>query len=355
MLNRLHTFGSIDFSSISKPYLIAEIGVNHEGSFEKALKLIDLAKEGGANAAKFQSYKAEKLASKNSPSYWDIKEESTKSQYELFKKYDCFNRKEYEQLADHCNDIGIDFLSTPFDEDAIEFLSPIVPFFKIASADITNIPLLKKIAVKNKPIILSTGAAKLFEIDLAINTIKSINGSDPALMHCILCYPTKEEDANLNMIRHLKRSFPNNLIGYSDHTVPKKSMTTIITSYLLGALIIEKHFTFDKTLPGNDHYHSMDIDDLKNLNSTLDNIIKLIGKEEYKHPIESEKISRLNARRSIVVNKDLKENHIIKESDLTCKRPGTGISPLFWNDILGKRIKYNLPFDHILNWNDLND
>ena len=137
-------------SKESMPYIIAEIGVNHEGSIDKAKELIDLAKEGGAHAAKFQSYKASSLASKDSPSYWVISKEPTKSQYDLFKKYDSFNAKDYEKLAEYCKDKSIDFLSTPFDDDSIEFLNPIVPFFKIASADITNIPFLKKIALKNK-------------------------------------------------------------------------------------------------------------------------------------------------------------------------------------------------------------
>ena len=145
-------------SSESKPYIIAEIGVNHEGSMDQAKRLIDLAKEGGADAAKFQTYKADTLASKQSPAYWDLTKESTKSQHELFKKYDAFNPDDYLRLAQYCNNQNIDFLSTPFDDDSIDFLEPVMPFFKIASADITSIPLLRKIAKKNKAIVLSTGA-----------------------------------------------------------------------------------------------------------------------------------------------------------------------------------------------------
>ena len=155
------------------PYIIAEIGVNHSGSINLAKKLIELAKKGGAHAAKFQSYKAHKIASKNSPSYWDTSKEKTKSQYELFKKYDQFNENDYKTLAEHCKKCNIDFLSTPFDDEAIDFLDPLVPFFKIASADLTNLPFLEKVAAKGKRIVLSTGASNLEEIDLAIKTIRN--------------------------------------------------------------------------------------------------------------------------------------------------------------------------------------
>ncbi len=337
----------------SKPYIIAEIGVNHGGSYEKAINLIDLAKKGGAHAAKFQSYKAGTLASKNSPSYWDNNMEPIKSQYQLFKKYDLFGPDEYISLAKYCKKINIDFLSTPFDDDSIDFLSPLVPFFKIASADLTNIPFLKKIASKNKPIILSTGAATLPEIELAVNTIQEISGNLPALMHCILCYPTRNKDANLLMIKHLKRSFPECIIGYSDHTIPDSSMTSIISSFLLGAEIIEKHFTYDKSLKGNDHYHAMDIDDLTHLMNLLEKVNILVGKQKIKKPIKSEFISRQNARRSIVLKNSLNSNHTIKEEDITYKRPGTGISPIHWEEVIGKRTKMKLESDYLLKWSDL--
>ncbi len=339
----------------SKPYLIAEIGVNHEGDFDKAIELINLAKDGGADAAKFQSYKADTLASKNSPSYWDTNLEPTRSQYELFKKYDSFEEREYIDLARHCENIGIDFLSTPFDDKSIEFLDPLVPFFKIASADLTNIPFLRKVARKNKPIILSTGAANLAEIDIAVSTIEEISGKNPSLMHCILSYPTSNEDANLAMIKHLKRSFPKCIIGYSDHTIPDSSMTTVVSSFILGAEIIEKHFTFNKALEGNDHYHAMDKNDLRNLNKILDKVSILIGKASIKRPIESEFLSRKNARRSIVLKNNLSANQMITENDITYKRPGTGISPLFWDDIIGKKVKYELKEDYVLRWSDVID
>jgi len=334
------------------PYVIAEIGVNHEGSMDKAKELISLAKEGGAHAAKFQSYKANTLASKNSPAYWDLNKEKTTSQYELFKKYDNFSEKEYIDLAEHCNLVGIDFLSTPFDDAAIEFLDPLVPFYKIASADLTNIPFLRKIASKNKPIVLSTGASTPVEIDMAVQEIQSQTNSDIALLHCILNYPTDYENANLNMILGLRKLFPDVVVGYSDHTLPDFCMNILTASYMKGARIIEKHFTHDKTLPGNDHYHAMDVNDLK----TYSKQIKFIRKAEghlSKTYLETESISRKNARRSIVLTKDVKVGEIVDESMLTYKRPGTGISPQYWDDVIGMRFNKDLEDDHVLVWQDI--
>ena len=174
-----------------------------------------------------------------------------------------------------------------------------MPFFKIASADITNIPLLRELQ-ESKPILLSTGASTLSEIEEAIQAIKKVNNIDIGLLHCILNYPTNDKEANLNMIKSLKKVFPRNVIGYSDHTLPNKNMTSLVTAFLMGANILEKHFTHDKNLPGNDHYHAMDKFDLQNFKVILKQIKELMGNAEFKKPIESELIARKNARRSIV-------------------------------------------------------
>lgn len=347
------TLGSRIVTAHSYPYVIAEIGVNHEGSIDQAMRLIDLAKEGGADAAKFQSYKAGTLASKNSPSYWDTSKESTRSQYELFKKYDNFGPEDYIKLARHCQEVGIDFLSTPFDDEAIEFLDPLMPFFKIASADLTNIPFLRKVAKKGKPIVLSTGASTLGEIDIAVTTLTEAGCSDLALLHCILNYPTENANAHLGMIKGLARSYPNQIIGYSDHTLPDEAMTPLITAHLLGAVIIEKHFTHNKTLPGNDHYHAMDVADLARFVQLSQCVHELLGESDHKEPIRTEAISRKNARRSIVVVNDLPAGYVLTENDITYKRPGTGISPLFWDDVIGRKTSKPLEGDHVLQWPDL--
>tara|TARA_B100000780_G_scaffold278555_1_gene252510 strand:+ start:1730 stop:2806 length:1077 start_codon:yes stop_codon:yes gene_type:complete len=346
--------GGKTISSKSKPYIIAEIGVNHGGSIDLAFKLIDQAKKGGADAVKFQSYKADTLASKKSPAYWDTSKETTLSQHQLFKKYDNFNAVDYELLSKYCDECDIEFLSTPFDDDAIEFLNPLVSFFKIASADITNLPFLKKIASKGKPIIISTGASSLAEIDTSLNTIIGAGCKDIVLMHCILNYPTINANAHLAMINGLKRAYPDLLIGYSDHTLPDEFMTSLTVAHLLGAVIIEKHFTHDKNLPGNDHYHAMNEDDLFRFRTISNNIHELLGKTDFKRPIETEQLSRLNARRSIVLNKDVPKKHILKEEDITYKRPGTGISPLHWDEVIGSTTNRKLKEDTILSWNDLN-
>ena len=345
--------GSRTVNSESRPYVIAEIGVNHEGSLDLAKKLIDLAKEGGADAAKFQSYKADTIASKDSPAYWDTSQESTQSQHKLFKKYDQFEPDDYLNLAEYCKKTKIDFLSTPFDDNAIEFLDPLMSFYKIASADITNTPFIRKIGCKGKPVILSTGASTVDEISIAVQELENAGCQKIGLLHCILNYPTPYENAHLKMITGLKETFPNHVIGYSDHTLPDSAMTSLITAYLLGAVIIEKHFTHDKSLTGNDHYHAMDVNDLKRFIELINQIHISLGSGRYKKPIKTEEISRMNARRSIVMARDVQKGHILTVKDLTYKRPGTGVSTIFWDQVIGKKAKTSLKADQILSWSDL--
>ena len=339
----------------SEPYIIAEIGVNHEGSFEQAVELINLAKEGGADAVKFQSYKAETLASINSPAYWDTEEEKTTSQFNLFKKYDKFNFNDYESLAKHCKIIDIDFVSTPFDKESVEYLDKLVPYYKIASADINCIPLLRQVGSKKKSVIISTGCANINEIELAKKTLEDAGAPNVIILHCILNYPTNIKNANLSMITDLKEKFKDSIIGYSDHTRPDENMTTLSTAYLLGALIIEKHFTNNKTLPGNDHYHSMDINDLKVFRKNSDQIKQLKGSIYTKQPIKEEVKSRTNARRSIFLKSNLNAGDIIKEEDITFLRPGFGITVDNWDKVIGKRINLDGKSGYMLKWSDIND
>lgn len=339
----------------SEPYIIAEVGVNHEGSFEQALELINLAKEGGADAVKFQSYKAETLASKNSPAYWDTEEEKTTSQFNLFKKYDNFNFDDYESLAKHCRKIDIDFVSTPFDKESVEYLDKLVPYYKIASADINCIPLLRLVGNKKKPVIISTGCASIDEIKLAKKTLQDAGAPNVIILHCILNYPTNIKNANLSMITDLKQTFTENIIGYSDHTHPDEGMTTLSAAYLLGAVIIEKHFTNNKKLPGNDHYHSMDIDDLKIFRKSSNKIKQLKGSIFTKQPIKEEEKSRTNARRSIFLKSNLNAGDIIKEEDITFLRPGFGITVDNWDKIVGKKINSDSKSGYMLKWSDINE
>ena len=335
------------------PYIIAEIGVNHENSLDQAKRLIELAKQGGASAAKFQTYKADKLASNNSPAYWDTSKETTLNQRELFSKYDQFGEAEYTDLAKYCQKIGIDFLSTPFDEDAVDFLDPLVPAFKVASADITNLPLLRKIGAKNKPVILSTGASTVEEIRLAFNELSRSGAEDVILLHCVLNYPTEDCGASLKMIKGLASEFPETLIGYSDHTLPYDDLPALQVSYLNGAVVLEKHFTHDKKLKGNDHYHAMDVDDLRRFTCRMRQIISMQGFSENKKPLKTEQQAILNARRSIVLNCKIEKGTKLSSDLLTCKRPGFGISPIHWEAVTGMTLNKSLPADHILTWSDL--
>lgn len=327
-------------------YIIAEIGVNHGGNIKLAKELIDLAKKGGAHAAKFQSYKAHKIAAKDSPAYWDTSKEPTESQFELFKKFDSFGPKDYEELAAYCEEVGIDFLSTPFDLEAVDFLNPLQKLIKVASADITNFPLLRKVAASRKPIILSTGCSTIQEIRSAVSELTKYGATDIVLLHCILNYPTSDENANLGMITSLQQEFPNCHIGYSDHTIPSDEMTVLCASYMLGARVIEKHFTHDKTLQGNDHYHSMDWKDLQNFIQRATILNSIIGLNK-KQPLSSEVNSIKYARRSLYYTRDLPAGHRISENDLVALRPGTGTSPIlidrYINNVLTLSVSSNQP------------
>jgi len=330
-----------------EPYIIAEAGVNHEGSIEIAKGLIEEAKEGGADAIKFQTYKAESLASKNSPAYWDTTKEPTKSQYELFKKHDSFWKDEMYKLKEYCDKVGIEFMSTPFDIESADFLNEIMDVFKISSSDITNKPFIEYLCKFNKPIILSTGASHLYEIQEAVSWIEKF--SNPlALLHCVLNYPTPDTNANLGMILGLKKSFPNIIIGYSDHTLPQ-DMKVCEMATMLGSVIIEKHFTHDKTLPGNDHYHAMDKKDLKLFRENLKRTFEILGSFKVE-ALEDEEPARQNARRSLVANTDIKKGEIVTKEMLTFKRPASGISPKFIDEVVGKKASRDIKEDEVLKW-----
>lgn len=334
-------------NEIPRPFIIAEAGVNHEGSMDLAKRLVDEAAEGGAQAIKFQSYKASTLASKVSPAYWDTTKEPTLSQFELFSKHDKFWKNEFEQLKVYCDKVGIEFLSTPFDVESAIYLNDLMHSYKISSSDITNLPFIEFMCQFKKPILLSTGASYMWEVQQAVEVIDRFN-LPMCLMHCVLNYPTLDENANLGMINDLKSKFPKAVIGYSDHTLPNE-MRVLETALLLGAVMLEKHFTFDKTLPGNDHYHAMDVHDLKRFNKNMDSLATILGRFD-KAPLETEGISRKNARRSLVANVDLKEGDIIKREDLTWKRPAFGVSPKDIDQVVGKAVTKAINKDDTIYW-----
>lgn len=340
--------------------LIAEIGVNYYDIAEQRnISLMDAAKlmcqeayMAGAHAVKFQSYKAETLAAKNSPAYWDTNEEATQTQYELFKKFDSFGRAEYAELAAYCREIGIDFLSTAFDFESADYLEPLMDVYKISSSDLTNLPFIEYQAKKNKPMIVSVGAGELSEMREAVAVIRRTNSQPLVLCHCVLEYPTPYEDANLSRITALKDEFPDLIIGYSDHCKPDASFDVIKTAYLLGAHVIEKHFTLDKTLTGNDHYHAMDPVDICGIFSGISHIDDLLGNSDLGFN-DTELAARTNARRSLVTVCDIPEGAVITRDVLTFKRPGTGISPARINSVIGKKAARRIKADSILHEDDL--
>ena len=340
-----------------KPYLIAEIGVNFYDTarvmkitpLEAAKLYIDKVAETGADCAKFQSYKAGTIVSKNSPAYWDTTKEPTKTQYELFLKHDGFGEKEYQELCDYSHSKGLDFSSTPFDYASADYLENMVDFFKISSSDLSNLPFVRHVGAKGKPVLLSVGAAYLSEIDEAVRTLKESGCCDITLMHCVLSYPTAAKDANLRVIETLKRVFPDITIGYSDHVAPDDNMMTLATAYMLGAEVMEKHFTLDKTLHGNDHYHAGDPVDFKKAIANFRWIDMILGKPE-KTVLECERVSRREARRSLVLTRDLKAGEVINKEDLMPKRPGTGIAPVFADIVVGRRANRDLAEDTVLTW-----
>jgi len=341
----------------TRPYLIAEMGVNFYDTakalgispMEAAKMYIDAAADAGIDCAKFQSYKAGTIVSKNSPAYWDTTKEPTKTQYELFLKHDSFGEEEYKELCDYTHAKGMDYTSTPFDYASADYLEPMVDFYKISSSDLSNLPFIKHIGAKGKPVVLSAGAAYLSEVDEAVRALKDIGCADITILHCVLSYPTAPENANLLIIETLKKDFPDIKVGFSDHVAPDDTMMTLATAYLLGAEVIEKHFTLDKTLPGNDHYHAGDPEDFKKAIANFKWIDAVLGSPE-KTVLDCELIPRREARRSLVLTRDMKAGEVIMKEDLMPKRPGTGISPVYTDIVVGRRVIRDLEEDTILTW-----
>ena len=329
-------------------YVIAEAGVNHLGSLELAERIIVAAKQAGADAVKFQSYKAKNLCIKDAPRFWNWEGEVKKggTQYDSYSLLDQFGKEEHLGLKKLCEKHQIEFFSTPFDEEAADYLDEIgTKFYKMASCDVTNHYFLEYVALKKNPILLSTGASNLDEIKEAVEVIEKTGNRNIIIMHCNLCYPTKDEDSNLRMILHLKSEFPEYPVGLSDHTM---NMLSPAIAYGLGARVFERHFTVDKTLDKSaDHWLSADESDLKEIVGNLKLSQQLLGKYE-KLSTKSEEAARNNARRSVVSLKAIKKGEVFTVENVACKRPGTGISAKFFKDILGKKAKFDLKGDVML-------
>ena len=341
-------------------YIIAEAGVNYYefadrysvSPLEGAKMMVKAAAENGADAIKFQTYKAQYLAMKDSPGAWDRNDIPVETQFELFQMYDKLGAKEYKELSEYADSLGIAFFSTPFDLESADYLEPFMDMYKISSSDISNIPLVTKIARKNLPILLATGGSYVEEIDEAVALIRKYNDRPLTLMHCVLEYPCPYENANLLKIRSLKERYPDVIVGYSDHTKPHPMMDVLKTAYLLGAQVIEKHFTLDKTIKKrNDHFHSMDHNDLKTVKTSLEFIRKICGRPELGCQ-EDEITTRNSVRRSAVSACPIAKGTVMTEDMVIFKRPGTGIAPKAFAELVGKTVMKDIPEDVLISYDD---
>ena len=313
-------------------YIIAEAGVNHNGSYGLALRLIDAAKAASVDCIKFQTFKAESVVSKNAKKaeYQVANTHIDDSQYAMLKKLELTD-EQFIGLKKRCEDIGIDFLSTAFDFDSIEFLHSLgCSIWKVPSGEITNLPYLIRIAQYGESVILSTGMATLDEVRAALKALHENGCGQITLLHCTTEYPAPYQDVNLSAMLTMKSEFglP---VGYSDHT---QGITIPVAAVAIGATVIEKHFTLDKTMEGPDHKASLEPNELKDMVEAIRQVEAAIGDGE-KTPSESEKKNIAVARKSIVAKRQITKGEMLTEENITTKRPGNGLSPMRWYDVLG--------------------
>ena len=318
-----------------KTFIIAEAGVNHNGDLELAKKLIDTAVATGADAVKFQTFKADRIVVRHTPKadYQQRTSGAGESQYEMLKRLE-FDEDQFRILHAHCRKQGIDFLSTPFDLESIDSLISLgLETFKIPSGEITNLPYLRKIGGLRKKIILSTGMADMIEIQEAFDVLIEAGTAKEniTILHCNTEYPTPMEDVNLTAMQTIAEAFQV-AVGFSDHT---EGIEAAIAAVALGAVVVEKHFTMDKTLPGPDHQASLEPHELRAMIAAIRNVEKALG-DGVKKPTRSEMPNRVVARKSIVAATTIQKGEIFTEVNLTVKRPGSGISPMRWDEAVGK-------------------
>lgn len=320
-----------------KIFVIAEAGVNHNGSLDLAKRLAVAAKEAGADCVKFQTFVPENLVT-DQAAMAEYQKENTKkssSQLEMLKKI-ALSFDEFCKLKAYCEEIGILFLSTPFDLESIAFLEKLgVPFWKIPSGEITNYPYLRAIARTKKPVVLSTGMSTISEIEAAVAVLKRYGTKDISLLHCTTEYPAPFEEINLKAIQTLKKHFQMP-VGYSDHT---EGILAPLVASGLGARIIEKHFTLDRTMEGPDHKASLEPGELTEMVRQLRLVEQMLKGSGMKQCAESEKRNLAVARKSIVAKETIREGERFTEGNLTAKRPGDGLNPMKWEDVIGRTAK----------------
>ncbi len=314
--------------------IIAEAGVNHNGSYDLALKMIDEAKAAGVDYVKFQTFVPEKLVSRfaEKAEYQKETTDSTESQLSMLKKLS-LTQDDFIKLKEYCDSLKIGFISTPFDLESLDFLESLdMDFWKVPSGEITNLPYLERIAKTGRKVIMSTGMCDIDEINAAVNVLEKNGTKDIVLLHCNTQYPTPYDDVNLLAMNSIKEK-TGKTIGYSDHTV---GIEVPIAAVALGATVIEKHFTLDKTMEGPDHRASLNPKELKAMVSAIRNIEKSVG-NGIKEASESEKENKSVARKSIVASRDIAEGEELTEDNITVKRPGNGINPMRWYEVIGTK------------------
>jgi len=329
----------------SKVFIIAEAGVNHNGNIENAKKLIEYAKKAGADAVKFQTFKAEKVMSKyaEKAEYQKQNTGTEETQLEMVEKLE-LSFDEFKIIKNYCDEIGIKFMSTAFDHDSIDFLVEIgMGNWKIPSGEITNLPYLIKIGQLKKPVILSTGMSTMDDVNKAIIVLRENGVGDLTVLHCTTEYPTPFRDVNLKAMLTIKEEFGVK-VGYSDHT---KGIEVPIAAVAMGAKVIEKHFTLDRNMEGPDHKASLEPNELKAMVSAIRNIEVAIGTGE-KKPAESEKKNISIARKSVIAKRNISKGETFTEENLTVKRPGNGISPMKWFEVIGKAALRNFEEDELI-------
>ncbi|GGE10764.1 N-acetylneuraminate synthase family protein [Psychroflexus salis] len=346
------TLGSKEVANYQTPYVIAEIGANHNGDMELAKKMILSAKEAGADCVKFQSWTPTSLVSKEeyerNQTYNDSKKKHFGSLKEMVEKY-ALTEAQHRELKDFCDSHNIAFASSPFSKEEADLLNRLnVDFFKIASMDINYIDFIKHVASFKKPIILSTGMATLAEIEKAIEACRSVGNEQIILLHCISIYPPEYKDIHLNNISMLQQAF-NLPVGFSDHTI---GTSIPLASVALGSCLIEKHFTLDKDLPGWDHEISANPEELKIICTESKNIVSSLGSFT-RSVSEAEENKKERFRRSIVIKSNLPKGHVLTREDLTAKRPGTQIPPNEIQYVVGRILKTNMEEDSLLKWENL--
>jgi len=328
-------------------FIIAEAGVNHDGLIDNAYRLIDAAVEAGADAIKFQTFKAESLVSKNADkaNYQKQNTNESESQFEMIKKLE-LNVDAHKKLINYCNDKNILFMSSPFDHDSIDLLDELgLKIFKIPSGEITNLPYLRHIGLLAKQVILSTGMSTLKEVGDALSILID-NGTkkeDITVLHANTMYPTPMEDVNLNAILTIQKEFDVD-VGYSDHTL---GIEVDIAAAAMGVSVIEKHLTLDNNMDGPDHKASLEPKDFIAMVSAIRNIEKALGNYE-KKPSPSESINMDVVRKSIVANQVIKKGDVLSDNNITTKRPGTGISPMEWDKVIGTLAAKNYKIDDLI-------